>query len=383
MVSDMKRNTQKTPGIRPCGKEDAYRIEYYDWNNTHRTKTFHGKYSDAVKLRRSIISKVDRIKNGLELPPDDKRRPKKLYELWDQFHEDYKIRVKSGTIEQFSLDRYVNSINAFYNSDHSLENKLITQLNTKDFERLKIDRLSNGFSPHGINTILRNLKTIFRYGITNQLIKHNPMVNVGNVKTDKNDVRYLNEGELSSLNKVLETLNMNHPVQKDAHDLVIFYLYTGARTSEILYPHFNWDCVQDNRITFPKTKSNKERIIPVTEKVASILDSRKDLIGGPFFTETGAMSQTLDEIANNHLTRDMVYNRTKYIFKKAGIDDISTHNLRKTAGAYYYIATRDIFGTSRFLGHSSVKVTESHYIGLIQSLQDEYSEKFNALLSQK
>ena len=52
------------------------------------------------------------------------------------------------------------------------------------------------------------------------------------------------------------------------------------------------------------------------------------------------------------------------------------YTLRKTAGSMYYLATNDIFATSRFLGHSSVKVTEKHYAGLNQSLQIEHHQKF-------
>jgi len=44
------------------------------------------------------------------------------------------------------------------------------------------------------------------------------------------------------------------------------------------------------------------------------------------------------------------------------------------------MATRDIFAASRFLGHSSVKVTEQHYAGLIQSLQVEYTRMFEDTL---
>ena len=47
------------------------------------------------------------------------------------------------------------------------------------------------------------------------------------------------------------------------------------------------------------------------------------------------------------------------------------------------MATRDIFATSRFLGHSSVIVTEQHYAGLIQSLQVEYSRKFEDALNSR
>ena len=67
----------------------------------------------------------------------------------------------------------------------------------------------------------------------------------------------------------------------------------------------------------------------------------------------------------------------------AGIQNASTHTLRKTAGAWYYMATRDIFATSKFLGHSSVSVTEKHYAGLIQSLKVEYSDQFEEGLNSR
>ena len=77
----------------------------------------------------------------------------------------------------------------------------------------------------------------------------------------------------------------------------------------------------------------------------------------------------------------MVYNRVTWLFEQAGIENASTHTLRKTSGSMYYLATRDIFATSRFLGHSNVTVTQKHYAGLIQSLQIEYHQQYEQALS--
>ena len=168
------------------------------------------------------------------------------------------------------------------------------------------------------------------------------------------------------LNVALEKLDLKDQFQKDAHDLVIIYLFSGARASEILYPAFTWDCIKKNSILFPKTKFSKSRAIPNTDTMRGVFKSRRYGNVAPF-----------------NFTRDMVYNRVKFVFNKAGIKNASTHTLRKTAGAWYYVATRDIFATSRFLGHSSVKVTEKHYAGLIQSLQVEYSAMYEATLNSK
>jgi len=76
------------------------------------------------------------------------------------------------------------------------------------------------------------------------------------------------------------------------------------------------------------------------------------------------------------LSRDQAYRRVKYVLNKAGISNASPHTLRKTAGAYFYMKNRDIFATSKWLGHSTVTITERYYAGLIQSLQREYSEQY-------
>jgi len=143
----------------------------------------------------------------------------------------------------------------------------------------------------------------------------------------------------------------------------LFYLFSGARLSEALFPTFNWSCDGQNSIRFPKTKHGKSRTIPKTETIKAVLESRKHVPGGPF-----------------HLNKDQVYKRVKWMFEQAGIKDASPQTLRKTTGAWYYMSTKDIFATSKFLGHSTVVVTEQHYAGLIQSLKVEYSRQFEDTL---
>ena len=173
-----------------------------------------------------------------------------------------------------------------------LNNYAINRIKSMDIEAFKVYRREKGYSPEGINTNLRNLRTIFKFAVDRGYLGMTPFIDV------------------------------------------------------------------------PKTKSNKTRTIPNTMR--AILKNRKSTNIAPFQS-----------------TRDMVYNRVKYVLRKAGIKNASTHTLRKTAGAWYYVATRDIFATSDFLGHSSVKVTQKHYVGLIQSLQVEYSDKYEATLNSK
>ncbi|MFH1851073.1 MAG: tyrosine-type recombinase/integrase [Candidatus Neomarinimicrobiota bacterium] len=373
------RKPKNLPGITPGKRPGTYRIQYYDWNGSHRTKVFNGSLPDAVKLRRSLLAKVDRIKNGLEAP-EKKTIIITLGDLWEEFQKEYQLKVDSGSIEPSSFIRYKFSIEALIEYQPALESKSVADIGWKDIEEFKIYRQSKGFAPDGINTNLRNIRTIFNYALSKGILNRNPMHNVLNVKTGRRDVRYLNEDELETISGVIESINLQDPFEKDGRDLALFYLFTGARASEVLYPHFEWSCIGKDSIYFPKTKMSDSRKIPLTDSIRKVLESRTDIIGGPFFHLIDQKVTSIDDLVNCHMTYDMAYKRVKHIFKKASLEDVSLHTLRKTAGAYYYIATRDIFATSRFLGHSSVNVTESHYVGLIQSLQAEYSRQFDQAL---
>ncbi|MEA3288253.1 MAG: tyrosine-type recombinase/integrase [Candidatus Marinimicrobia bacterium] len=57
---------------------------------------------------------------------------------------------------------------------------------------------------------------------------------------------------------------------------------------------------------------------------------------------------------------------SRRLFHSAEIPDANLHTLRKTAGARLIQKGVDIYRVSKFLGHSSVKVTEKHYVDLLE-----------------
>ena len=359
-----KYKKYRYPGIRPWKKPETYRVDYLDHNGLRHQKTFHGTESDAVKYRRAILAKVDRIKAGLEVPPEEAVPIPTLDELWHSFEEDRLLKINAGSMSERTLERCWNSYKAFTEYQPILRNTPITEIQSSEFESYKAYRRELGFAPEGINVDLRKLKTLFNFAVKKGYLPTSPLAEVAQVSYPKADVRFLDETELQNLNVAIESVNISDEFQRDARDLTLFYLFTGARLSEVLYPTFDWSCEHQNAIRFPRTKFSKSRAIPKTGRLEEILRGRRDIPGGPF-----------------HHSKDQVYKRIKWVFKQAGISDASPHTLRKTAGAWYYMATRDIFATAKFLGHSTVRVTEDHYAGLIQSLQVDYARQFESALN--
>jgi integrase len=297
------------------------------------------------------------------MPPRD-HQPHTLSDLWEKFQGDYRMKVLGESVKQSTLNRYRNAFLALLSTESQLVSKPLASLSAHDFEKFKLHRKEDGYKSHGVNTELRHLRIIINYGIKIGCIEKNPMKDVGLIKIPRQDVRFLNEMELAQLNTTLGELDLNDDYQKDAHDLVVLLLFSGARAGEISLPQFTWKCIDANKILFPRTKGDSSRVIPLTKHVNDVLESRRGISDGPF-----------------PLTSDMIANRVNYVFRRAGIENATPHTLRKIAGAYYYVATRDIFAASRFLGHSSVTITESHYVGLIQSLQVKYSNQFDSVVA--
>ena len=106
-------------------------------------------------------------------------------------------------------------------------------------------------------------------------------------------------------------------------------------------------------------KGGKVRKVALNDQMKDILESRKHL-PHPF-----------------PFAYDGVYEKlVRKYYPLAGIIGANLHNLRKTSGGLLIQAGKDIYRVSKFLGHSSVVVTEKHYVDL---LRDDYQDMARAL----
>ena len=369
MRGDRNKRTQpRYPGIHKAkntaGKivPGVYRIVFTDWQGKRRTQTHHGGEASAARVKRNILAAQDEIRAGLKASPRPKTKVTTLGQLWEAFKADRELSIREGSMTEGSLDRNWHTYRALLNYDPSLEHRRLDKITKEDIKKFKIHRLEEGFAPEGVNTNLRGLRTIFNFAVYEEFLKKSPMKKVEAVKVTQRDARLLNDAERLALRLAMESLDLTDTYQKDAHDLTLFYLHTGCRRADPLFPNFTWEDVGPEIISLRQVKTGKVLEKRKSETIRDILESRRGEPNGPF-----------------NLSGDEAYLRVKWLMDRAELD-ASPKDLRSTAGSRYYLATRDIFATSRFLGHSSVKVTERHYMGLIQSLELENHEKFENLM---
>ena len=353
----------KYPGVYKYGK-DKFIVHWYDAGSIKRSKVLslsEKQASNWVEEKKRLVHK-ERI--GLTHKSGLYSGKITFEELWKLFSKHYKKMVSSGSITDNAHKRYKASYKAVKSYKTTLTNKLIENITADDFEGFKAHRLKKEYSPEGINTIIRNMKTIFKFAVDKELLSKSPLKPVKKVKSISGDVRYLSDAELKELKDALNSIDEESDFEKDGRDLILFYLLTGARAKEILSNSLKWVNVKKDVIELTITKSGKRRFCKKAESMKNILKRRDRKKAGPF-----------------DIKYDAAYKRVKAMLKKAEIIDANIQTLRKTAGAINYLAGRDIFATKEFLGHSSVKVTEYHYLGLIQSIKHENAEKHDKLIA--
>lgn len=139
--------------------------------------------------------------------------------------------------------------------------------------------------------------------------------------------------------------------------------YAGLRISEAITLQVG-ALEQTKRRIRVTGKGDKERIVPMSEKLHDVLAQDHLVAEGPGW---GVVSGGIgDSSARKRITR-IAYN--------AGLIDVSSHDLRATFATELFKATKDVLLVSKLLGHSSIATTQA-YLGFDT---DAAAEAVNAL----
>jgi integrase len=137
--------------------------------------------------------------------------------------------------------------------------------------------------------------------------------------------------------------------------LVIFILYTGARTGEALW--LDWRDVDLGRahVQFPKTKNGDARGVPLHPRAVAALANLKGRTGEVFRRPDGkpySRPRSVDDTSAG--TR--IKTAFKAACRRAGIVDFHPHDCRHTWATWHYQENRDIGGLMKLGGWKSERM---------------------------
>jgi hypothetical protein len=262
-------------------------------------------------------------------------------DLFEQYMERYSKKSKrSWKYDEREVNRFLS--HWFKRKISSISNQEIRILHEKI-------RDENGL--YQANRLLERIRAIFNKAIEWGYKSENPSNKIKKFKETSRD-RFIQPDELPRIFKALE-----EEQNEIAKDYIYISLYTGARKSNIL--EMRWDQINftTKEWRIPKTKNGDAVTLPLIKEAAEVLKERKKQ-NTKIELETLQQEYVFPSLTSKsgHLTDPKkAWHR---ILKKAKIDDLRLHDIRRTLGSYQAIAGTSLPVIGKSLGHKTSQATQ-------------------------
>jgi integrase/recombinase XerC len=274
-------------------------------------------------------------------------------------YSDNTVRAYADDISQFQL---------FIQQKSSSDNVLTA---TKPEVRSWVLHLIHGgISPRSVRRKLASLNTFYKYSLKMGWIKQNPAQGITLPRIQKNLPEFMNEGSVDALFEAPQ-FNEGFPGLRDKLVLELFYA-TGIRLSELVGLSLRSYDANKKEIRV-LGKRNKERIIPLTPHVQSVLER--------YIEERQSMFKSLEheflivtdkgKPAYPRMIQRLV---RKYLSLSTTLEKKSPHLLRHTFATHMLNHGADLNAVKELLGHANLAATEIYTHNTYEKLKSIYKQ---------
>ncbi|GAB63130.1 MAG: site-specific integrase [Candidatus Jettenia sp.] len=266
------------------------------------------------------------------------------------------ILIHLNTIERnISKDWYKTTKYILFNFFQYCEKQkllFLEDITIQQLEEYRNLRLSFN-KKNTVKTVFATLSNLFNRAVKYELIKNNPIKKLDPLRGILNNkTRFLSTDEVK---KVIEACKGNY-----FENLVTTAIYTGMRRRELIHLEYK-DIDLEKKLIYIKnkdnfrTKSGKERIIPLHDKLVSMFEEKKE---GTCFTYTYYQKSNNIYHKKNIIQEDTLSRNFKNVVKKVGLIDVGIHTLRHTFASHHAMNGTPIWLIAQWLGHSTTYITE-------------------------
>lgn len=300
----------------------------------------------AMEIKRKLEVDLIRISQGLA--PIENTKPILLSEFIETYLED---RRRLGKAEEtITTDAYALGRLLKYFDDCNLAS--ITEAAALQYRNYKLETVK----PATASIELRSIRSAFNWAAEKpgeKYLHRNPFGQKGMIPPPK-------KRKIPLCLTPEEKKRFFAAIDDPEHEkLFKFLLLTGCRRGEAV--NLQWDDIdlEQKQLTFRKTKTNKDRVVPINLELMQIIMTLDRSKPKPFNHGADWMSAIFRQY------RD-----------KAGLrDSLHLHSIRHTAATDLVRRRVPLTQIKEFLGHSSVKVTEIY----IHTLPEDLRETAEAL----
>lgn len=328
-------------------KSPFYQITYFvDGNRTKKsTKTSNKK--EALKFLETF--KIQLLVDAQKIKSAPVKKQNSI--LLSKFEEEY---LKSVSLTK--SNHYVRSVKLSFK--HFKE--FIGDLPLHKIELKQIDNFVNTVyarSESGSSLYFRTLKAAFSKAVAWDYLTDNLFKKIKPPKTSKSLPLFITDKELQ--------LIIDNTPRQFLKDIFTIAFYSGLRISEILNMKWRWIDETQNLIVTKisedyKTKSKRERIIPIHSKISDILSRLKPAIINP-------NSLIISHSTGRKFNEDFISKQFKKSLRSAKLnDDIHLHTLRHSFCSNLVQKGVSLYVVKELAGHQNITTTQI-YSHLTQS----------------
>lgn len=295
-----------------------------------------GRYPDlSIENARGEAAKINsKIAQG-ENPNREKsklRAESTLKELFEQYLEQHaKVHKKSWKIDLNQYKLYLS---------HWDKHK-ISKINKSDMEALH-SKVGKECGIYAANRMLSLLAIMFSKAISWGWKYPNPTIGIQKFR-EKSRERFLQGSELARFLKALA----DEP-NRSLSNFFMLCLLTGARRSNVLAMRWQDINFEQEIWRIEETKNGSSQLVPLSKEALNILKPLwKERKGEWVFPSTISKSGHLEEPKN-------VWKR---ILKRANLEDLRLHDLRRTLGSWQAATGANSYIIGKSLGHKTQQAT--------------------------
>ncbi len=230
-----------------------------------------------------------------------------------------------------------------------------------------IELMEHGLKAKSVNRKISAIKSFYNYALRKKLILNSPTTKMVAPKMEKKLPNFVKETEMKLL---LEDIEYEGGFSGKRDRMIIEILYaTGIRLNELIQ-------LKESNVDIPQQslkvlgKRNKERIIPIPQKILSIINDYL-LIKRELFNHTHLLLTDKGEI----LYPKFVYRKVNYYLGQiTTARKRSPHVIRHTFATHMLNNGADLNTIKEFLGHSNLSATQVYTHNSIEQLKNVYNQ---------
>ena len=264
-----------------------------------------------------------------------------------------------------TVKAYIADINSCvkYTQDN-FEINALNELNHLLIKSWLSNMLSLGIDSKSVRRKISSLKTYYKYLLRHKLVEIDPMIKVSSPKISKKLPNFIEEDKMKDImsNIIDEKDNKNEL----ANDILLTLYHTGIRLSELInLEKRNIDLAHSTIKVLGKR--NKERIIPITEELNTLLEN--------YINKENESPYIFNTPKNQKLYPNFVYRCVKDLLSQhSTIRKKSPHVLRHTFATHLLNNGSDLNAIKELLGHANLSATQIYTHNSVERLKSIHKQ---------